>query len=425
MVLLKLTRCCWRKGYTSTMFDRGFTGHSLSREERNGKHLPQFGLIYPAALHCIALAGSATANFSLHSVCENQASADMNGRVYDPFLARFLSPDPFVQAPGNPQNYNRYTYALNNPLKYTDPSGYTFKPDDWNKGIGGAISYTPMQAGYQGNIGPGSGNHWSDPFMSGSHGYYYDWGSGQYIDHYNGRSVSYSTVSNNFIAPQSYSSLRMAETNEGVKFYTISMAGKTGVFSTFGTIGGIFANADGAIKVVAPGAGTHGFLEDNPMSYWLDIFGVELTVASGQGDGFNWGIPIGAAGTAISAGTEYADNLVRTSFKTGRNPVSWSKLTPKQQAWRTANVLGKNAKYVKYAKGAGVIGTGISVGMAGRDIYNGEGTTIDYFDVGVCTASIGAAIFLASNPVGWVIGTGAAVYFAGRLVYDIYEEVND
>ena len=78
---------------TSTLFDRGFTGHSLSREERNGKHLPQFGLINPAALHCIALTGSATANFSLHSVCENQASADMNGRVYDPFLARFLSPD--------------------------------------------------------------------------------------------------------------------------------------------------------------------------------------------------------------------------------------------------------------------------------------------------------------------------------------------
>ncbi len=35
---------------TSTLFDRGFTGHSLSREEGNGKHLPQFGLINPAAL---------------------------------------------------------------------------------------------------------------------------------------------------------------------------------------------------------------------------------------------------------------------------------------------------------------------------------------------------------------------------------------
>ena len=141
-------------------------------------------------------------------------------------------------------------------------------------------------------------------------------------------------------------------------------------------------------------------------------------------DNFNWGIPIGAAGTAISAGTGYADNLVRTSFKTGRDPISWSKLTPNQQSWRTTNILGKSAKYVKYAKATGVIGTGISVGMAVNNIVLGEGTTIDYFDVGIGGASIGAALFLASNPVGWAIGAGAAVYFAGRLIYDIYEEVN-
>ena len=48
---------------------------------------------------------------------------DMNGRMYDPIIARFLSPDPFVQAPEDLQNYNRYSYCLNNPLKYTDPSG--------------------------------------------------------------------------------------------------------------------------------------------------------------------------------------------------------------------------------------------------------------------------------------------------------------
>ena len=48
----------------------------------------------------------------------------MNGRVYDPKLGRFTSPDPIVQFADNPQSYNRYCYVLNNPLSYTDPSGF-------------------------------------------------------------------------------------------------------------------------------------------------------------------------------------------------------------------------------------------------------------------------------------------------------------
>jgi RHS repeat-associated protein len=48
----------------------------------------------------------------------------MNGRVYDPGLARFISADPFVQAPGNTQSFNRYSYVINNPLAHTDPSGF-------------------------------------------------------------------------------------------------------------------------------------------------------------------------------------------------------------------------------------------------------------------------------------------------------------
>jgi RHS repeat-associated protein len=51
---------------------------------------------------------------------------NMNGRVYDPDLGLFLSPDPVLQDPANALNYNRYSYVLNNPLKYTDPSGYLF-----------------------------------------------------------------------------------------------------------------------------------------------------------------------------------------------------------------------------------------------------------------------------------------------------------
>jgi RHS repeat-associated protein len=47
-----------------------------------------------------------------------------NGRVYDPVLGQFLSPDPFVSDPSSTLSYNRYAYCNNNPLKYIDPSGY-------------------------------------------------------------------------------------------------------------------------------------------------------------------------------------------------------------------------------------------------------------------------------------------------------------
>ena len=46
-----------------------------------------------------------------------------NGRLYDPYLGRFLSPDNYVQMPNSAQSFNRYSYCLNNPLKYVDPDG--------------------------------------------------------------------------------------------------------------------------------------------------------------------------------------------------------------------------------------------------------------------------------------------------------------
>jgi|GEM_PF-5849681 len=50
----------------------------------------------------------------------------MNGRIYDPLIGRFLQANPLIQEPYNGQNFNRYTYVLNRPLAYTDPTGYSF-----------------------------------------------------------------------------------------------------------------------------------------------------------------------------------------------------------------------------------------------------------------------------------------------------------
>lgn len=48
---------------------------------------------------------------------------NMNARLYDSILRKFLSPDNYVQDPFNTQSYDRYSYVFNNPLLYTDPSG--------------------------------------------------------------------------------------------------------------------------------------------------------------------------------------------------------------------------------------------------------------------------------------------------------------
>jgi len=44
-------------------------------------------------------------------------------RYYDPVIGRFISPDSVVGDSSDPQNLSRYSYVLNNPLKYTDPNG--------------------------------------------------------------------------------------------------------------------------------------------------------------------------------------------------------------------------------------------------------------------------------------------------------------
>ena len=55
---------------------------------------------------------------------------NMNARLYDPMLARMLAPDNVLGDPTNTQSYNKYSYVINNPLKYTDPSG-----NNWVDGL--------------------------------------------------------------------------------------------------------------------------------------------------------------------------------------------------------------------------------------------------------------------------------------------------
>ena len=61
-----------------------------------------------------------------HEMLPEYGLIDMRGRVYAPAVGRFLSCDNYVQEPDNSQNFNHYSYCLNNPLRYTDPTGELF-----------------------------------------------------------------------------------------------------------------------------------------------------------------------------------------------------------------------------------------------------------------------------------------------------------
>jgi RHS repeat-associated protein len=63
--------------------------------------------------------------FTGHEMLDEVGIIHMGGRIYDPKLGRFLQADPTVQFPNNTQSYNRYSYALNNPLGFTDSTRYS------------------------------------------------------------------------------------------------------------------------------------------------------------------------------------------------------------------------------------------------------------------------------------------------------------
>lgn len=136
---------------TSWRINRGYTGH---------EHVDAFGII------------------------------NMNGRVYDPLTAQFLSPDPLLQEPGNWLNYNRYAYCLNNPTNAIDPSGYAVKK--FTNEV--ADNFMEIQDHFRGNTtfdllaqgGSGSGGGTA----TGSSGFSYDWKNKIYRDNATGKEIS-------------------------------------------------------------------------------------------------------------------------------------------------------------------------------------------------------------------------------------------
>jgi RHS repeat-associated protein len=76
-----------------------------------------------------AIGNSTRKGFTGHEMLDSVNLVHMNGRVYDPYLGRFISPDTVIQSLGASQSINPYAYAWNDPLKYIDPSGHSLLGD--------------------------------------------------------------------------------------------------------------------------------------------------------------------------------------------------------------------------------------------------------------------------------------------------------
>ena len=194
----------WRLKDTRTGFitTRGYTGH---------EHLDMFNII------------------------------NMNGRVYDPLTAMFFSPDPFIQAPDNWLNYNRYGYCMNNPTNYTDPSGYI--RDDGPQ-IPTPVDPNP-QLPFLDNGGCGSYlRDWSNNQGQMT----YNWDNNRY-EYANGNQVSYNEVYNNYILPHSwftvygndavnvYSSFRYGDSNTNRALNNIGISVKDAISALPSSLG--------------------------------------------------------------------------------------------------------------------------------------------------------------------------------------------
>jgi RHS repeat-associated protein len=127
----------------------------------------------PTAGDWTKITESTRRGYTTHEHLDNLTLVNMNGRVYDPVIGRFVSSDPFVDGWANSQGFNRYAYVKNNPLSWTDPTGFdgvqAKKQDLGSTQSAGTITVTASRPNSAGTIGV-TGNRASVGLAGGGRG---------------------------------------------------------------------------------------------------------------------------------------------------------------------------------------------------------------------------------------------------------------
>jgi hypothetical protein len=316
------------------------------------------------------------------------------------WLSRFLSPDPFVQTPTHSQSYNRYSYCLNNPLKYTDPSGYKQKPFfEWEMNYfnsGASLVFSRPDIG--------------SLYLSGSMGYTYV-GNNEYIDKASGETVGYETVFNNYILPAQNKESGNSESTDIVNLY---FPRQTPVLTNKYIPGAIKWNVDGSTWYV------FGFTT----IYTSRTY--EVGAPLGQGGGYSvWQNAAEKSGYASST-LGGLGNIVYSEYKGVERWVGKNGNYYNSSKVRMNGGYARSAQLAKSAsmtyKIAGHSMTALSVGFTAVDFAYSDKSGGDYAKL----VSAGIGVGLCFIPV---IGPGLSIIYgiadsAGAFdgIYDYFDQ---
>jgi hypothetical protein len=324
----------------------------------------------------------------------------MNGRLYDPIVGRMLSPDNFIQNSGYTQNYNRYSYVYNNPLKYNDPDGQCVATA---LSVLGSMYISGSKAnGWQ--LNPAKWN-WSRSWNS-ANTYGALWSGAQF-----GWSLGKSLEGGSGGAPDNMPEIDPAGMGEMQRLeYLCSGYGGMSDKMTYAEY--YESNITGNFYRMPKHT-------EMPNSTYLgggigrDLW-VTNTPSGGGGIGtantINDVIGVAGDGVSLSKGTF---RLTKSGLF---SPGYYS------SGWRTGNQYVKNLYSVsKVGRGVGNGADLLGTGIAYYQIANGTQQPITYVDAGVGTAGIiasGASYFYGVQIP--VVGEFVAVYGAARLTWDVF-----